>query len=222
MKFYVLEPDGMLFGTKWSYGEKVGKAKYGDGPDCPICGRPVGGREWLPPHRIKVSSAKAEKWGDFLWGTFFPFMASERFKTMYEREGLRGIEKFYPAAEVVRVGRRKGGDIPAGLPTYYLVKVPWGRANMDDAASKVVRKPWECDYCRGSPKRFERVVIEPDSWQGDDLFIARGLSGLVLASQRFKELAEKCQLTNLWMIPSECYGYDEKRPGLWYVREPCH
>jgi len=219
MKFYVLEPDDMLFGTKWAYGEKAGKASFDNGDNCPVCGRPVGGKEWLPPHRIKVSSAKAEKWGNFLWGTFFPFMVSERFKAIYEQEGLTGIEHFYPPAEVVRVGRRRTGDIPAGMPIYRLVKIPWGRANMDDAASEVERKPWTCDYCRGSVIRYERVVIEPDSWEGGDLFIARGLSGVVLASERFKEVVERYGLTNVWCIPSERYAYDEKRPGLWYVKE---
>ncbi len=219
MRFYVLEPDGMLFGTKWAYGEDMDPVILGEAPKCPKCGRAVGLLEWLPPHRVKVSSAKPEKWGDFLWGTFFPFMVSERFKTIYEREGLTGIEVFYPPAEVVRVGRRRTGDIPAGMPAYHLVKIPWGRANMDDAASEVERKPWSCAYCRGSVIRYERIVIEPGSWQGDDLFIARGLSGVVLASERFKEVVESYGLTNVWLIPSERYAYDEKRPGLWYVKD---
>ncbi len=222
MNFYVLEPEDMLFGTKWAYGEDVDPVVLGPAPRCPKCGRAVGMKAWLPPHRVKISSAKPEKWGDFLWGTFSPFMVSARFKAIYEEEGLSGIETFYPPAEVIRVGRRKTGDIPAGLPTYHLVKVPWDGANMDDEASEVVRKPWECDYCRGSPKRFERIVIERGSWNGADLFIARGLPGLVLASERFKEVLERHRLTNIWLIPSACYGYDEKRPGLWYVREPCH
>lgn len=220
MRFYVLKPrEGIRFGTKWAYGEDVDPVILGESPKCPKCGRAVGLIEWLPPHHIKVSSAKPEKWGDFLWGTFFPFMVSERFKRIYEREGLQGIEQFYPAAEVVRVGRRRTGDIPAGMPAYHLVKIPWGGANMDDTASEVARKPWSCEYCRGSVIRYERVVIEPGSWQGDDLFIARGLSGVILASERFKEVVESYELTNVWVIPSERYAYDEKRPGLWYVKD---
>jgi len=219
MKFYVLEPDGMLFGTKWAYGEDVDPLILGPAPKCPKCGVAVGMMEWLPPQRVKVSSAKPEKWGDFLWGTFTPFMVSDRFKEIYEKEGLTGIETFYPHAEIVRVGRRKSGDIPPDMPAYHLVKIPWGRANMDDEASEIERKPRDCDYCRGSPKRFERVIIQPGSWLGDDLFIPRGLFGIVLASQRFKEIVEAYGLKNIWLIPSERYAYDEKRPGLWYVKE---
>lgn len=220
MKFYVLKPDGGLrFGTKWAYGESVDPVKVGEAERCPSCQGPVSRLEWLPPHRIKLSSAKAEKWGDFLWGAGFDLMVSNRFRQAYEAEQLRGLEKFYPPAEIVRVGRRKSGDFPTGLPTYYLVKIPWGAANVDDEASGAVRKDYGCSYCRGPIKLLERIVIKPDSWNGSDIFIPRGLFGTILVSGRFKEVVESYELRNVWLIPSQQYAYDEHRPGLWYVRE---
>jgi hypothetical protein len=146
-------------------------------------------------------------------------MVSERFREAYERERLRGIEMFYPPAEIVRVGRRKTGDIPEGMPTYYLVKIRWGRGDMDDAASQVVRKPDGCTYCHGTPIRYERLVIKGGSWEGDDLFTPRGLFGVIMASERLKAMVEKYSLKNVWIIPAEKYAYDEKRRGLWYVKE---
>lgn len=220
MNFYVIKPEGGLrFGTKWAYGEKAGKRHYGPAPRCPVCGRPVGMKEWLPPHYIKLSSAKPEKWGDFLWGTFSPFMVSRRFMSIYEREGLRGIAKFYPAAQVVRVGRRKRGELPPEVPEYHLVKVPWGKGLVDDAASGMVRKGDGCSYCLGTPIRYERIVLK--EWSGEDVFTPRGVYGVIMVSERFKEVVERYGVTNVWLIPAECYGYDEKRQGLWYVREDC-
>ena len=222
-RFYVLEPaDRILFGTRWAYAEPVGSCEFGDVPQhCPVCGTPIGSLEWLPPHRIKLSSAKPEKWGDFLWGAGFLLMVSHRFKKAYEAEGLTGIEKFYPPAEIRRVGRRKTGDLPPDLPTYYLVQIRWGAANLDDQASGVERYPSKsnCAYCRDGIRRLERVVIEPDSWDGSDIFIPRGLEGTILVSERFKQVVEAYGLRNALFIPAERYAYDERRPGLWYVRE---
>ena len=103
MKFYVLEPEkGMLFGTKWAYADQVDPVVISEEAEhyCPVCGGPVGMLKWLPPYRVKLSSAKPEKWGDFVWGAGFLLLVSDRFKAVYEREGLTGITAFLPV-EVV-------------------------------------------------------------------------------------------------------------------------
>jgi len=222
MKFYVLEPErGELFGTKWAYADKVDPVVISEKAEdyCPVCGRPVGMLKWLPPYRVKLSSAKPERWGDFVWGAGFTLMVSERFKQIYEREELKGIKRFEPV-EIVRVGTRKTGDLPPGLPTYYLIEIVWGGANRDDIASKIVwkREP-TCSYCRidGYKIKFEGIVIEEGSWTGVDIFKARGAPGQILVSERFKEVVEKYGLKNVWLIPAEKYGWEEGRPGLWYV-----
>ena len=221
MKFYVLEPErGEMFGTKWAYADQVDPVVLDEegGIKCPVCGEFVRGLPWLPPHRVKLSSAKPEKWGDFVWGAGFDLIVSDRFKAVYEREGLTGITAFYPV-EVVRVGMRKSGDLPPGLPTYYLVEIVWGGANQDDVASKVVykRKP-SCSYCRtdGYMVRKEGIILEEGSWTGADILFARG-AGSIIISERFKEAVEKYGLKNAWLIPAEKYGWDEYRPGLWYI-----
>jgi hypothetical protein len=223
MNFYVLEPDGgICFGTKWAYADQVDPVRFGEGDKCTVCGGPIGGRRWLPPHRIKLSSAKPEKWGDILWGAGFLLMVSDRFKTIYEAEGLTGITVFHPPAEIVRVGRKKTGDLPPSLPQYHLIEIVWNGANQDDVASEVVRgKPVKCSYCRvgGNPKRQQRIAIEQESWTGMDIFTPRGAPVGVVVSERFKRAAEVRKLRNVWLIPSEKYAYDQRRPGLWYVRE---
>ncbi|HOL56854.1 MAG TPA: hypothetical protein PK351_06265 [Spirochaetota bacterium] len=97
---------------------------------CPVCGRAVSMLKWLPPHRVKLSSAKPEKWGDFVWGAGFTLLVSDRFKAIYEQEDLRGV-KFFSPVGVVRIGTRKTGYLPSGMPTYYSIEVIWGGAKLD-------------------------------------------------------------------------------------------
>jgi hypothetical protein len=220
--FYVLKPgQGELFGTKWAYGEQAEPTEIGSSAafSCPICGAQMGMLRWLPPHYLKLSSAKPEKWGDFLWGTVFPMMVSSRFKALYEVEKLSGITKFYPPATIVRVGRKKTGDLPPDLPVYHLVEIVWNGANLDDELSRVVRKRVTCEYDRGAVEVVEEIVLEAGSWTGADIFEARGLPGRILVSDRVRRVVEQHNLTNVLLIPIEKYAYNEHRPGGWYIRE---
>jgi hypothetical protein len=223
MNFCVLKPNGGIrFGTKWAYADQVDPVLHGEGSKCPVCGGPVSLLRWLPPHRIKLSSAKPEKWGDFVWGAGFDLIVSARFKATCETEGLTGITTFHPPAEVVRVGRKKTGDIPPSLPMYYLIEIEWNGANQDDLASEVVRERSEkCSYCRvgGFPSKQSKTIIEEGSWTGADIFTPRGSPVSIMVSERFAEVVEAYALKNAWLIPAEKYGYDDHRPGLWYVRE---
>lgn len=221
MKFYVLKPEeGIRFGTKWAYADQVDPVVRDPegGEKCPVCGRFMSGLPWLPPRRVKLSSAKPEKWRDFVWGAGFLLLVSDRFKAVYEREGLSGITVFHPV-EVVRVGTRKTGDLPPGLPSYYLIAIVWGAAQ-DDRASKVVceREP-QCAYCRlgGKRPKQEGIILEEGSWTGADIFKARGGPGQILVSERFKEVVERYKLKNTWFIPAEKFAWDDHRPGLWYI-----
>lgn len=220
MRFFILEPvGGIRFGTKWAYAEKVEPVLLGEARVCPICDQAISLLEWLPPHRIKLSSAKPEKWGDFLWGGTF-LAVSERLKDIYHAEGLSGIEYFYPPAEIVRVGTRKARDLPKSLPVYSAVSIKWNGANLDDEISGVVRKPGKsvCRFHRGWIQSLERIGLETVSWDGSDIFIARGgLNSATVVSERFRDAIEKHSLTNAWLIPAENYAYREI--GGWYVRD---
>ena len=225
MILYVLGPErGELFGTKWAYGTGAGSKVTEDvGQRCPVCQQTVGHLVWLPPHRIELSSAKPEKWGDFLWGSSLSGpMVSARFKTVYEAERLIGIRQFHPSAEIMRVGKRKTGDLPPTLPTYHLVEIERLGPELDEKASEVIRRRLDCTYChRGYVERWERVVIKSGSWAGEDIFFPRGLPGTCVVSERFRQVVEACRFTNAWLIPAEKYAYDEHRPHLplHYIRK---
>lgn len=214
MNFYVLEPEGGLFGTKWAYATVAEPRVYEDvGQRCPVCQKTVGPLEWLPPHRIALSSAKSEKWGDFLWGAGLgDLIVSARFKTICEAEGLIGIRRFYLPVEIVRVGKKRKGDLPVTLPIYHSVQIERLGPELDEEASGIVRERLDCAYChRGHFTRWERVVIKTSTWSGEDVFFPRGLPGTLVVSERFKRVSEIHRFTNVWLIPAEKYAYDEHR-----------
>jgi len=129
MNFYVLEPDGgLLFGTKWAYADQMDPVRRGEGDDCPVCGGPIGGLRWLPPHRIKLSSAKPEKWGDILWGAGFLLMVSDRFKMIYEAEGLTGITVFHPRDRTRGQEKDRGSTALSTPVSSYRNRMEWGQS----------------------------------------------------------------------------------------------
>lgn len=222
--FYVIEPEGgKRFGTNWAYGESSQLENIGESQKCPVCGGAVGMRRWLPPHRVKLSSANPKKWGDFVWGAGFLLMVSSKFKDIYEREQLSGIEEFSNPVEIVRVGKLKSGQFSTSPPLYHLIHVPWGGANQNDTASGLTHekpKAIVCNYCRVgvSWRKQEGVIIEEGSWNGKDIFKPRNAPVPYMVSERFKHVAEDYQLSNIWMIPTDRFCYDERRWGLWYVK----
>lgn len=224
MRFYVLESEGGRFGTKWAYADVLDPYHTeAIGPRCPGCGETVGSLVWLPPHRIKLSSAKPEKWSDLLWGAGLDLMVSERFKQIYEQEELRGVVRFWPFAEIARMGTKKAGDLTPKTPHYYHVEIVWDGANLDDVVSGIVRRRVNCEYCRsGYIERYEGIMIEPGSWRDVDIFKARGLPGVIIVSERFAEVASKHKFRNVQLIPADKYAYDERRTRYaspWYIKD---
>jgi len=226
VKFYVFKPaEGIRFGTKWVYADVVQPANYeSSGERCPVCGVIVRSRRWVMPRRIKLSSAKPEKYGDFVWGAGLSLLVSHRFLEIYESEGLTGFDEITPPVEIVRIGKLKSGEFPSNLPVYHHVEVPWGGASQDDVASELVHeKPHEikCSYCRSgfSWRKQRRIVIEEGSWNGTDIFKPRNAPVPFVVSERFKKAAEVYQLRNTWLIPTDNFGYDERSFDLWYVHD---
>lgn len=223
-KFFVLEPDGGRFGTKWAYGEKVDPINRGKPEYCPSCGNPVTMLKWLPPYRIRLSSANPKKWGDFLWGVDFKLMISGKLLELYIKENLSGIRAFTPPVEITRVGKLKQGDLPDNLPTYHLIDIPWDGANQDDVASELVwfgpKKDGFCEYHDRSTqleRMQKRIAIQEGSWKGGDIFYSRGAPSSILLSSNFVQLIQKHKLTNVLIIPAEKYSYNDLNTPQWSV-----
>lgn len=223
--FYVVEPEGgKIFGTKWAYAEPIGERKFADSQKCPVCGEPVSMMKWLPPYRIRLSNKNPKKWGDFVWGAFTPVLVSHRVNEIYQKESLKGIVEFSEPFEIVQTGKMRNYEYIAEPPIYHRIEINWGGANQDDLASGLIHEFPEkimCAYCRSgvSWRKQGKVIIEVGSWKGDDFFIPRNAPVSFMITEKFKHIIEDYQLTNIWAIPAEKYGYDERSHGLWYLSD---
>jgi hypothetical protein len=223
-EFFVLEPVDGYFGTKWAYGEEVDPVYLGDVDRCPVCNQAVSLKKGLPPYRIKLSSGRAEKWGDLLWigGTTLAF--SRRFKDLFEHQRLKGIDSSSGPIEIVRYGARKENELSITHPQYYIIHVPWGGANQDDKSSEVIHRIPEaitCSYCRIglSKRRQPRIMLDLDSWDGSDIFRARGAMAQYMVSEKFRMVCKENRIRNALLIPGKEYGWDSERSGLWYLNK---
>jgi hypothetical protein len=225
MKYFILRPEkDEHLGPKWAYGVVMDPANYDQAQKCPVCGKFVSMLRWAPPYRIRLSSAKPEKWGDFVWGAGFELLVSAHFKNIYEAEGLRGIEKFSEPIEIVRIGKYNACNFPLPLPIYHSVLISWGGADRDDKASGYVRHfpGKECPYCRVGKGEWEqkRTVIDEKSWTGADLFIPRGMDSDIVVTEKFFRSADQYGFTNIGLIPAERFAQDSRlHYGSWYLND---
>lgn len=178
----------------------------GDAPSCPQCGRYIGMIEWLPPY-----SGELELWGSqFADVVKVPggLVVSERFKNAFKEHNLSGLNGFHPVHIVRAVCRRK--KIPGDIPPYFYTTVVQSVAPVDDKASEIVRsRPKTCDWCfSGDPQRASRIVLNLDAYQGEDIFIARGLPGRHIVSEQFRDVCEQHQIRNTQFIPCEQYHFE--------------
>ncbi len=164
----------------------------GPAPTCPTCRRFLGMLTWLPPYRVEL-----EPWGR-CWGDLTrlgdDLVVSDRFRNVVVEGSLKGIETFDPV-EVVKVSRRWG--IPENaVPTYYKATITRGSATIDQKASKY---EWgdEAKICKeclyDTLKRVKRLVVKPDTWNGDDVFFPRGGIGPIV-SERFVSMFQRNEL----------------------------
>lgn len=168
--------------------------------------------KWLPPYRVSIK-LYAQEFGDFVFGAGGEdLLVSELFADLWRHHGLNGLSGFDPV-EVIKVKSRRKN--PPSPPRYIRVAVGRGPAALDLKASGMEwLEPPDCMKCRSSGiVRWQRVVIENDTWTGEDIFSPRGLSGTWVVTSRFKALCEDYQIKNAKFIPAEEHGHDFY-PGL--------
>jgi len=180
----------------------------GEAPKCPNCGGFIGAIPWLPPQRAELEVWRKD-YGDIAFGPGGERLVSERFATLYKAEGLTGLEGFHEV-EIVKVIRRGGSKLRTPPPKYYSVSITRSRAAIDqDASGFIHEKPIACNQCRvGSIKRWSRIVIEQNTWSGEDVFFARGLPGTILTSEGFKEFFDRNHINNGILINAGEYSHD--------------
>jgi hypothetical protein len=179
----------------------------GDAPRCPQCGGAVGLLQTLPPFRVELETW-GKRFGDLVFGVGNDVLVSERFKDEFLRSGLTGLFGFTPA-EIVKVIARRG-KLPKPMPNYFYVVPGRSRAAIDHRKSEMeYERPWKCEECRiGDMIRFTRIALEPNTWSGEDVFIARGLPGTIITSERFKHFCDRHVFSNCLLIEAERYHVD--------------
>lgn len=202
--------------TRPRSGENAGDTEFtstdpvhlGRASTCPTCGACTSLLPWHPPHRASIEAWSAH-WGDIAFGPGSELLVSERFKTLYEEVGLRGLEGF-DLVEIVRVKRRRKESPRGQPPPYYCVRAVQSHTVIDQKASEFVwERPPTCRTCRSGQvlKRWSRIIFDNATWQGEDIFIPRGLNAR-FTSQRFKELSEMHRISGAILVPAEAYADD--------------
>ena len=174
-------------------------------PYCAKCGDCVGPREWLPPFKVELALWRGD-FTDLATMAGRDLLVSEHFSRVYKDAGLTGLRGFDPV-EIVKVKRRRRAS--RSSPKYLHVRPARSLAAFDAAASDC---EWDhaptCDLCRtGSRKRWKRVILEPGSWCGEDIFIPRGLNE-VMVSSLFKDVCDANMLKTPPLVDAKAYHFD--------------
>ena len=212
MEFFVLNPrpKGKHECARTDFLQEEG-FNVGEAPECQLCGTTTGKLSWLPPYRVELETW-GKVFGDFaFFGAAGDFLVSERFKQIYGQEELSGLSEFAPV-EIVKVKRYRK---PAGnLPRYFKANVVRSGTAVDLAASgyEWSEKPDICPKCLLPKndcvfKRRKGIIVRPETWEGDDIFIARGASAFI-TNGRFREVCLANDVRNAVFIPAEEYGHD--------------
>ncbi|SET15508.1 hypothetical protein SAMN05443639_1027 [Stigmatella erecta] len=210
-RFFVLE-EGM-FGPNDTKFSKVAPVNRGDPPQCPLCGEPMGMLTWLSPYRVELELHGAAP-GDFVEGPGYDVLISQRVAEAYQEAGLTGLLGFNPV-EVVRVRSKRKGSAQGAIPPYFAVIACFGRGAVDEARSRIRRsEPVTCPECRSAGvDSVHGFTLEPDTWQGEDIFRPRGKRGSLVVSERFAALVHRHGFTNMKFTPTEEYVWDPDGKG---------
>jgi hypothetical protein len=181
----------------------------GDAPTCEVCRRFIGSRPWLPPYRVGLTLRGAE-WGDFAFrvGDETEFLLSERAAGVIRAEDVQGLSE----AAVVEGAHAVGSHVPP--PAYFQVAVARIGVAIDEESSRVIRsRPPSCSRCLSDDiAAIHGFRLEADTWTGEDVFIARGLPGGVIASRRFRQIIARYGLTNVRFTRTESYEWVSTAP----------
>jgi hypothetical protein len=210
-RFFVLDED--MLGPYDTRFDKAEPVLRGDAPRCPQCNKVTGSLQWLAPYQAELE-LYGQNFGDFVHGPGGSVLISDKMAEAFQSEGLSGWMGFHPV-DVVRVARKRKGPIPAVVPGYVSVTPCESKAAVDVKRSRLrLNEPLECSVCRSAGlDSIHGFVLEPDTWQGEDVFQARGMPGTLIVSERFSGVILRCGLTNMKLTPIEAYVWDPLRLG---------
>jgi len=195
--------------------ERCNKGIATDFPACEFCGSPVGSLRWVGPYEVDLKQPR--KVGDFLTGASGPsFLASEKYFALLENENLTGVERIFPV-KVRNMGTTRKSK-SYNPPNLFGVDILHTSTRVDfDKMGVEWSKPPADNYCRhcgpggggnkGYWRKIERVVVNLDTWEGEDFFFAINFAGFVLVSSKAAKLIGNAKLENVTLVPCEEFSY---------------
>jgi hypothetical protein len=129
---------------------------------------------------------------------------------LFAEHSLKGLSQLEPV-EVVKVTHRRG-KIKEPTPSYSKATISQSSSTVDQAASGYVwRHPCQvcptCVFGGADLKRFDRIVVDEKTWNGDDVFFPRGGTRLMV-SERFKALCDNHAIRGAIFKCPEHESYD--------------
>lgn len=158
-------------------------------------------RKWLPPHEIRISRRNV---GDFIFGTFVNFIVSSRFKNLFEKSKLNGIQSFHPVAVYFRkMLLDEEYFYPEIEMSNFLINLE--KSGFEFEGTK------RCAACQKAGSiitKWDGIIFERPEEIDLDLFNTKVLGEMAIVSQRFHDFAVEYQFSNLAMIDASQYGTD--------------
>ena len=194
-------PAESAFTTTFSF---LNENEVGETPKCEKCGAFIGGLESLPPFHVELEIL-GKGWGDLAFGPGRALLVSKRFKESFEEKALNGLSQF----ESVEIVSASGKNRNNGKTEFFHPKILRSNVRINHLQSGMEEPP-TCNHCLSSGlfKRIKKVVIQPDSWHGEDIFFPLGLPGTILTSEKFREFCHQNSFTNVVLVPGENYRLD--------------
>lgn len=178
----------------------------GNAVQCDHCGEFMTMMPWLPPHRVTLE-LWTSRYGDIAFGPGSEMLFTSSLVDTFLQSGLTGLRLQGPV-DVSRILRRGAASVEGPSPSYVCVLPELTHTKIDLAASGVeTKEPASCSECQvGVLMRHARVVVDEKTWSGEDVFYARGLSGLVITSERFAAWFDRLHVNNGALIPASEYS----------------
>lgn len=200
-RFYVLVPArGSDSDTEFFKSEPIHR---GEPPKCWTCGRFLGMRRWLSPRRAQLV-VHGQHPGDFAFVSGSEFLISDAVVAAMQADGLTelgGLEEVEISATLMAE--------PARPRRYFFGEVTQPGADLDPKRSDVERTSApECEQCLGDGVASIRgFAIDGATWSGADMFVPRGLPGVIVVSEAFRRVSESSGFSNIELVPTERYTW---------------
>jgi hypothetical protein len=205
-KFFVLEPEPI---SEIQYARTeyfCDDGPIGGAPTCRVCGEYIGMLRIIPPIELNLETF-GKSWGDFAFGVDDCILVTANVKSAFIDAKIVGFERF----ENVKIRHvKKYRTFSIQPPVYELASICFSETSVDLVASGAIyEEPPTCEYCRaGIIMSIKRLILEANTWTGEDIFRPRGLTGDIVVTERFKKICDDRGFTNCHFIPCEEYSFN--------------